>query len=1250
MTVNRTTLLDLPLPVTGTESGTWGDTTNNGLTQYMDIAIAGMSNLTSANFTAGALTIETTEGDSSATNISATSAQYAGFRVSSLAVNSTITVGNTGTSPARSYRLINADATYSLTFKATGQTGVTLLPGQSAVVAFNGTDYVIVGVVGAGSTTDNTVPRFDGTTGEILQSSGITIDDSNNVSGVAQLNITTLDATNIEVTNIKAKDGTAAASIADSTGIITVSTQLQVDNINISTNTISSTDTNGNIVLAPNGTGDVQLDADTVRIGDSNANATLTTNGTGDLILNTNAGTNSGSITIADAANGDISLAPNGNGSVVITNAGTSNALRITQTGSGNALLVEDEANPDSSPFAITSGGQVLIGHTSALTVGGASNQGLQTTGGGSQRITTIRYSNDTNPGQMFIGHSRATTAGTNAIVSSGDGLGEFRFYGDDGTAFIEGARIRAEVDGTPGTNDMPGRLVFSTTADGASSPTERMRIDNQGRVGIGSPGFDGIGSLYANRIITGSTFSYGILSSGAVQSDVTNTAYLFRTTASTQATSFTLSNLQHFGAVSSAFGAGSTVTNQYGFVADSTLTGATNNYGFYSNIASGTGRWNFYANGTADNYFAGSVGIGGLPFAGANFVIPKTVTGATNSYQLNSDYTVASDVTSSATTFFSYVQTQAAAFTLGNLRHFFASQRAIGAGSTITNQYGFFAESSLTGATNNYGFYSNIASGTGRWNFYANGTADNYFAGLFGIGTTTLGGFNGTVNLGGSGSPSSGYLEGWMNSQTIPSSVTTRFDAFISVPVTAAASFTLPNLVHFRAQQGTFGAGSTVSSQFGFLVDGTLTGATNNYGFFSNIASGSNRWNFYANGTASNFFGGNTIISVADNTNAALRITQTGTGDAILVEDSANPDSTPFVVDANGLVVVGHTSAIPAYGFNNQFEVLSTGNSYQLNAAFRNDAFAPLLTIAHSRNASIGSHTVLQSGDETGTLAFAGSDGTAFIRTAQIISAVDGTPGTNDMPGRLVFATTADGASNPTERMRIDSSGNVGIGGAAGAGQTLRIQKNVTGSTSSYSVLNNPTVQSDVTTDATMYRSTPSTAAAAFTFTGLYHFAATQGTIGAGSAVTNQYGFYAELNLTGATNNYGFYSNIASGSGRWNFYANGTAENYLGGNLKIGGTAARATTAGTNQLVLFDGTAPVGTLTNGVSFYSASGEARVMDAAGNSTLLSPHDAETNEWIYHSVHTPTGKKLRIDMEKMMRFLNEHFGLDFIHEE
>lgn len=155
MTVNRTTLLDLPLPVTGTESGTWGDTTNNGLTQYLDIAIAGMTSLTSSDFTAGALTISLTEGNSSATNIVASSAQYATIKVSSLATNSTITAPSSN----RSYRIINSDSTYTLTIKASGQTGITFQPGQSGIVAYNGTDFELVGTIGP------TVPVARGGTG-----------------------------------------------------------------------------------------------------------------------------------------------------------------------------------------------------------------------------------------------------------------------------------------------------------------------------------------------------------------------------------------------------------------------------------------------------------------------------------------------------------------------------------------------------------------------------------------------------------------------------------------------------------------------------------------------------------------------------------------------------------------------------------------------------------------------------------------------------------------------------------------------------------------------------------------------------------------------------------------------------------------------------------------------------------------------------------------------------------------------------
>ena len=91
-----------------------------------------------------------------------------------------------------------------------------------------------------------------------------------------------------------------------------------IGNINLNGNAITSTDTNGNLALTPNGTGDVQLDADTVRVGDNNADVTITTNGTGDLTLNTNAGSSSGVITIADGADGNISITPNGAGNVVI--------------------------------------------------------------------------------------------------------------------------------------------------------------------------------------------------------------------------------------------------------------------------------------------------------------------------------------------------------------------------------------------------------------------------------------------------------------------------------------------------------------------------------------------------------------------------------------------------------------------------------------------------------------------------------------------------------------------------------------------------------------------------------------------------------------------------------------------------------------------------------------------------------------------------------------------------------------------
>ena len=141
----------------------------------------------------------------------------------------------------------------------------------------------------------------------------------------------------------------------------------------------------------------------------------------------------------------------------------------------------------------IDSSGRLLIGTSSArspLT----HSPSLQVEGLGyaASTASVIGNSNDTNGAYFFIGKSRGTSLGANTVVQSGDELGGLDFLGADGSALLRAARITALVDGTPGTNDMPGRLVFSTTADGASSPTERMRIDSSGRVGIGvtDPGY----------------------------------------------------------------------------------------------------------------------------------------------------------------------------------------------------------------------------------------------------------------------------------------------------------------------------------------------------------------------------------------------------------------------------------------------------------------------------------------------------------------------------------------------------------------------------------------------------------------------------------------------------------------------------------------------------------------------------------------------------------------------------------------
>jgi hypothetical protein len=737
----------------------------------------------------------------------------------------------------------------------------------------------------------------DGTAaGSIADSTGVVTLTTlaGTTANITTVNATTLDATNLEVTNLKAKDGTAAGSIADSTGVVTLASSVltttdinggTVDNTAIGATTASTVratqvdiiaqgdlrlqDTTGGEFVALQAPGTLATSYTlTLPVDDGTSGQALITDGSGVLSWSTAAsGDVYGPASATDNAiarydgttgkiiqNSAVTIADDG--ATVIAANSTSDGLRITQTGTGNALVVEDSANPDATPFVVDAGGKVIVGHTSAVN-SGAPIQIVSTSAGG---FAASNFSGDVN-GTVHSFWKARGTIDSPTIVQSNDTISRIDYSGYDGASYVVGARITASVDGTPGTNDMPGRLVFSTTRDGASSPTEAVRIDSAGQVSIGTGTTTGV-TLRVNKNITGATTAFGVYAPPAIQSDVTSAVQVFGTFPSVVDSSFTLGLLSHFSAAQGTKGASATLTTQYGFIASSTLTGATNNYGFYSNIASGTGRWNFYAAGTADNYFAGNVRIGNA--------------------------------------------------------------------SSLGSVFGSFA------------------------------------------------------------------------------------------PVQIAVS------------------GGIAQSIFNYA-----------------------------------------------------------------------------------------------------------GN-----------AFGPRLDFSKSRGGSIGTQTIVQSGDVLGEIYFGGSDGTAFIPAAQISTQVDGTPGTNDMPGRLIFSTTADGASSLAERMRIDNAGRVGIGGTPTSAVRMYLGGNISGNVNNFGLYTDSVFQSGVTTFGGYFTSNAQTAAASFTLPTIGHFNATQGTFGAGSTVTNQYGFSVGGSLIGATNNFGFHSNIASGTGRWNFYAAGSADNYFAGRVAVGLTS----------------------------------------------------------------------------------------------
>ena len=133
----------------------------------------------------------------------------------------------------------------------------------------------------------------------------------------------------------------------------------------------------------------------------------------------------------------------------------------------------------------IDTSGRLLIGTSSTLDTSYGTSGGKLQVVGATLPVILSTYTNDTFGARLDFVKSRSTATNGKTIVANGDQLGNIIWGGTDGTNVIPAATISAIVDGTPGTNDMPARLVFLTTPDGGSAPVERLRITSTGNVGI---------------------------------------------------------------------------------------------------------------------------------------------------------------------------------------------------------------------------------------------------------------------------------------------------------------------------------------------------------------------------------------------------------------------------------------------------------------------------------------------------------------------------------------------------------------------------------------------------------------------------------------------------------------------------------------------------------------------------------------------------------------------------------------------
>jgi hypothetical protein len=855
-----------------------------------------------------------------------------------------------------------------------------------------------------------------------------------------------------------------------------------------------------------------------------------------------------------------------------ITNNGSAHKLEASYNSTGSYQPISFVINGEKA--RIDTSGRLLVG-TSSTFDQSARLQVIADTG---TSVAANFYSYGADNSQFVIGAARGTVASPTTL-NSNDTIGGVYFRGHDGTSFKTGAQIQAQIDGITPSSDLPSRLVFSTTADGASSPTERLRITSAGLVGIGTSSPDSYKDE-AEQLVVAKAGNCGITVASANNG---------------------------VGALYFADGTSGSDASRGGL--------------YYSHIDNSM---QLLADGSARVHItsAGNVGIGTTsPGAKLDVVGNARVRGSATPTLTFNDGAIENNLSITNSAFvLSVPSANPITFNTTNTERLrITSAGFVGIGtSSPSYELQVNAASNAVMSTSNS---SSVTSGNRGTIVHLN--SDNNTCGMFrfaavtdnvgteiqfhtrpaagllrprlGIGTTSPGDFNQVVNaphlvVGGgttsspgltlysttSGTPIIAFADGTAGNQQYRGYL--QYDHTNDALISSASSYqrfdiagsegmrldsskrllvgtstilssaggvqiynTSPFLVGCKADnnptQGAVLMGMEGFSQSGAVFaeaafvrceSGGSTSSGNHPGqiIFGTTATGTSsteRMRIDSSGrvgigtsapastlhiqhaaqTAGYWEGKGLLIHEDATANQGIAFYSRGDTEqyiASLVDDPTSyliigtrKSSSVNAVDAitirgDGKVGIGTTSpsellhvagtirigAVPGTDTNGALPVLfqtSAGNidggsglTYNpggdrllVGTSTARDNFfntsglggllqvegannnarrvishvygvtgpgGPMLALGKHRGNSVGDNTVVQSGDECGLLSFLGSDGTEFVEAAQIRAEIDGTPGANDMPGRLVFSTTADGASVPTGRAQIDNAG----------------------------------------------------------------------------------------------------------------------------------------------------------------------------------------------------------------------------------